>query len=612
VPPDFAEQRRSTARKGSAKQAGRTSEDRLQAEWALARRERRQIQEALAAHSEMIGELSRALRGLRGEVFAREESLYDAVYELSDEIDGMRGSAENDRSGFLRRLRAAVRETVPPDACVAVASRGSQDLLRLHGREAWHFPRERDGAYAVRNRFSARAAIVHLEALRAFGAAYLLLPSGMTPTIDDEHVFRRYLERRYPEVMPDGDLGALFALRGDARAKTAWHSELESILDEFESRFDRDPAILALDPPMDLAKAFPDRAIFSEPTPGTALPFLDASIDVVAVGSESPLFDEGARVAHVALLVLERGTDGEVEVTVDWKLEGKKRVRPSASIVIPSWNGIEHTERCVRALRETLPTGYDVEIVVVDDASTDETRARLARLAADERRLKVLRNRTNMGFLATCNRGADHATGEILVFLNNDTVPIQGWLEPLLGIFRRHPDAGAVAGMLVFPEGTMQEAGGVVFSDGRSANFGKWDEDIDDPLYNYVREVDYGSAALLATPRDLYHELGGFDKRYRPIYCEDTDYCLKVWQAGKRVYYQPESIVIHVEGATSGTDEARGDKRYQVLNRQKLVRRWKERLAMHPPYPNVFDRSTLHDVAVRADVVGNGRRGGGV
>src|SRR5206468_3712541 len=144
------------------------------------------------------------------------------------------------------------------------------------------------------------------------------------------------------------------------------------------------------------------------------------------------------------------------------------------------------------------------------------------------------------------------------------TLPTPGWLPPLLRTFVDRPDAGVVGGKLVFPDGRLQEAGGVVFSDGSAANFGKWDKYIDAPLYNFVREVDYVSGALLATPRDLFRRLGYFDTRFRPIYYEDTDYCFKVRDAGLRVYYQPESVVIHLEGSTSGIDSSKGDKRYQA------------------------------------------------
>ena len=146
-------------------------------------------------------------------------------------------------------------------------------------------------------------------------------------------------------------------------------------------------------------------------------------------------------------------------------------------------------------------------------------------------------------FIASCNRAAAAAAFQFLIFLNNDTLPLPGWLEALLRTFKDRPDAGAVGGKLIFPDGVLQEAGGVIYRDGSGCNFGKYDRNADAPLYNFVREVDYCSGALLATPRDLFLKLGGFDLRYAPAYYEDSDYCFNLRKHGFRVYYQPQSEI---------------------------------------------------------------------
>jgi glycosyltransferase involved in cell wall biosynthesis len=181
--------------------------------------------------------------------------------------------------------------------------------------------------------------------------------------------------------------------------------------------------------------------------------------------------------------------------------------------------------------------------------------------------------------------------------LNNDTVPLAGWLEALLGTFGRFADAGAVGGKLVYPDGRLQEAGGVIFADGSGANFGRGDPDFDAPLYSYVRAVDYCSGALLATPRALFRDLGGFDPAYRPAYYEDADYCFKVRAAGLRVYYAPDSCVIHLEGASCGTDPGAGVKRHQVLNQATFVHRWGEALATQPVPEPLGSRGTWFRLA---------------
>jgi GT2 family glycosyltransferase len=156
-----------------------------------------------------------------------------------------------------------------------------------------------------------------------------------------------------------------------------------------------------------------------------------------------------------------------------------------------------------------------------------------------------------------------------------------------------------VGGKLIYPDGRLQEAGNLVFSDGSAANVGRDDIVPEGPLYSYVRDVDYCSGALLATPRKLFAEIGGFDKRYEPGYYEDTDYCFEVRSRGLRVIYQPESMVIHMEGATGGTDLTSGAKRFQVVNHAKFARKWKTMLEQQPKRPAHLDRRALFRLAIK-------------
>jgi len=103
--------------------------------------------------------------------------------------------------------------------------------------------------------------------------------------------------------------------------------------------------------------------------------------------------------------------------------------RPTASIVIPAWNAWEHTEACLESLRPTL--GVRDEVIVVDNGSTDATPRALGGFGW----ATVVRNDTNRGFAAACNQGAEAASGEIVVFLNSDTVPVGRWLDELLAPF---------------------------------------------------------------------------------------------------------------------------------------------------------------------------------
>ena len=260
--------------------------------------------------------------------------------------------------------------------------------------------------------------------------------------------------------------------------------------------------------------------------------------------------------------------------------------QPEISVIIPVYNQLHYTAHCLESLA-SVDTRAPFEIIVVDDCSTDDTRAWLKRCTG----VKIVRNRRNQGFIGTCNRGAKAARGRWLVFLNNDTRVTDGWLDALVQTFEQHPDAGIIGGRLVFGDGSLQEAGGIVFRDASGWNFGRGD-DPDRPEYGFVSEADYVSGACLAIPRQLFNELGGFDRRYAPAYYEDTDLCFKVrHQRGLKVLYQPASTVIHFEGGTSGTDETAGVKRHQVVNRERFQARWAEVLMDFPENPQEYSRA---------------------
>lgn len=261
---------------------------------------------------------------------------------------------------------------------------------------------------------------------------------------------------------------------------------------------------------------------------------------------------------------------------------------PRASIVIPIHGAFAHTLACLRALAAHPPRS-SFEVIVVDDASPDDSLARLALVEG----IRVFAREANGGFIAACNDGASLARGEFLVFLNNDTVPQPGWLDALLGTFDEHDRVGLAGAKLVYPDGRLQEAGGVVFADGSGWNYGR-NESPDDCRYAYLRDADYCSGAAIAIPRALFERLGGFDTRYAPAYYEDTDLAFAVRAAGLRVVYQPASVVVHDEGATSGTDLAQGPKAAQVRNQSVFAHKWNDALRGQLPAGSVPMPALLH------------------
>ena len=261
---------------------------------------------------------------------------------------------------------------------------------------------------------------------------------------------------------------------------------------------------------------------------------------------------------------------------------------PRASIVIPVYNHFAHTLACLRALAAHPPHAR-CEVIVVDDGSSDQTQASLAQVDG----LHYHRRRENGGFIAACNDGASLARGDFLVFLNNDTVPQPGWLDALLQTFDAQPDVGLAGAQLLYPDGRLQEAGGVIFSDGSGWNYGRFESPCD-PRFAYLRDADYASGAAIAIPRTLFRHIGGFDTRYAPAYYEDTDLAFAVRDAGKRVVYQPAARVVHDEGTTSGTDETTGVKAYQSRNRKLFAEHRHAALATLPSPGTLPTPAVLH------------------
>ncbi|MDG2338604.1 MAG: glycosyltransferase [Gammaproteobacteria bacterium] len=250
--------------------------------------------------------------------------------------------------------------------------------------------------------------------------------------------------------------------------------------------------------------------------------------------------------------------------------------RPTISIVIPVFNKHLYTFHCLKSILDNSSPELSYEVIVVNDQSTDETEKMLTKMSG----VKVITNKQNQGFIRSINLGVIEAVGEYLMILNNDTEVQVGWLSEMHQTFANFPDAGMVGAKLVYPNGVLQEAGGIVWEDGSAWNYGR-NGDADSPDCCYARAVDYCSGACLMIRRDLFVSLGMFDELYAPAYYEDTDLAFKIRQAGKQVYYQPNSCVTHFEGVTSGTDTGSGVKQYQIDNQKKFFERWKEQLKSH-------------------------------
>ncbi len=246
--------------------------------------------------------------------------------------------------------------------------------------------------------------------------------------------------------------------------------------------------------------------------------------------------------------------------------------KPKVSVILPVYNEFAFTYQCLASIVHAADKA-EMEVILADDHSTDLTR----QICSVVSNLKVVRSEHNVGFLRNCNQAAEHASGEYLFFLNNDTQVQKGWLDTQLRLMEEDPSIGMTGAKLVYADGRLQEAGGIIWKDGSAWNYGNG-QDSSAPEYNYVKDVDYLSGAAIMIRAGLWRQVGGFDVRFAPAYCEDSDLAFAVRKAGYRVVYQPQSVVVHYEGVSNGKDVHTGIKKYQLENTKKLYEKWKHEI----------------------------------
>jgi len=238
---------------------------------------------------------------------------------------------------------------------------------------------------------------------------------------------------------------------------------------------------------------------------------------------------------------------------------------PRASVVVPMHGRAGLTRRCLELVLADLPPGC--EVLVVDDASPPGAAAELAGFGDSVRLLHLPENR---GFAGACNAGAEAASGELLVFLNNDTEPHPGWLGALLNCAAEHPDAAAVGARLLYPSGAVQHAGVAFGQDGYPHNLYAGFPG-DHPAANRPRRLQAVTGACMLVRRPAFEWVGGFDHGFCNS-MEDVDLCLRIGAEGGEVRYCPEAVVTHLESATRG----REDKFEASVSRYR--ERWRSRV----------------------------------
>jgi lipopolysaccharide biosynthesis protein/GT2 family glycosyltransferase len=245
---------------------------------------------------------------------------------------------------------------------------------------------------------------------------------------------------------------------------------------------------------------------------------------------------------------------------------------PQVSVILVLHNQAELTFETLGSLEHALDV--PAEVIIVDNGSTDNSRELCAQIEG----ARIIRNDKNLHFLRAVNQAVANARGESLLLLNNDTRVAPGAIRIAHETLHDEADIGAVGGKIILLDGTLQEAGSIVWQDGTCLGYGRG-RDPNEAEFQFRRDVDYCSGAFLMVKRALFEQLNGFDEAFIPAYYEETDLCMRIRGTGFRVVYEPRIEVSHFEfGSSSSTEEAlelqrRNRRLFEDRHRDTLLRR---------------------------------------
>jgi len=237
------------------------------------------------------------------------------------------------------------------------------------------------------------------------------------------------------------------------------------------------------------------------------------------------------------------------------------------SIIIPVYNNFGLTLQCINSIKKHCKN-IEYEIIISDDCSTDETKEFF--LSQDE--IIYVRNEKNRGFSYTCNRGAEVAKGEYLLFLNNDTLLIDNILTKFISTFENYSNAGIIGAKLLYEDNTIQHGGVMIYPYKNVGHLFK-NFPTDYPDANKVRKLQSVTGACLAIPSKLFFDAGKFDENFINGF-EDLDLCLRIkYNYKKEIIYNPEISLYHFEEKTRTINKNRFDEHNKLI-----IEKWQSKV----------------------------------
>ena len=263
---------------------------------------------------------------------------------------------------------------------------------------------------------------------------------------------------------------------------------------------------------------------------------------------------------------------------------------PTVSVVVLAFRRVDVLGRCLRALAEHR-SAHPFEVVIVANGASRPVHAFLdAHVSGGV----LIRPRVNLGFAGGCNRGVAASKGRYVVLLNDDAEVEPGWMDALVAAVEARPTAAVVGSLVLFPDGTVQDAGGTIAADGMPVAEGRGASRSDD-LARHPRRIDYASACAVLVRREAWDAAGGMDEAFYPAYFEDVDLCLRLRQLGWETWLEPSAVVHHDESAS--TDLALKSLAWD-WNKERFLARWGPG-GEPPAAPFVVDDTDLLETEVR-------------